>query len=244
MQMDYSNAGYLKPQDMPMFKRLGTSAQQIFDYFTPCNLCDIGMKRQFGVCHSCWQQLPWLKQSIERNQQQVLVACDYAYPIDRIIQQFKYEQKLHHQRILDGLLLQLKLPKVQAIVPMPISADRLAERGFNQALLLAKALSKSLNVPVWQPVQRLAQHSQKGLSRLERLENIEQQFVAAPPNSIRYRKVLIVDDVLTTGSSISALSQVLNQLGCQHIYSACVAAAQPRQTKLIDFADTTESQSL
>ncbi|WP_312050373.1 ComF family protein [Acinetobacter courvalinii] len=223
-----------------MFKLLGRSAQQLFDYFTPCSLCDIGMKRQFGVCQSCWQQLPWLKQTIERNQQQIMVACHYQYPIDRIIQQFKYEQKLHHQRLLNGLLLQSRLPKVHAIVPMPISTDRLAERGFNQSLLLAQALSEHLNIPVWQPVQRLAQHSQKGLSRLERLENIEQQFVAAAPNQIRYRKVLIVDDVVTTGSSITALSQVLQQLGCQQVYSLCLAAAQHQEINSNAAADTME----
>ena len=225
MPMDCSNAGFLKPQDMPMFK-LFQKTQQLFDYFQPCYLCDIGIKGQHGICHSCWQQLPWLKQKIERNQQQIFVACHYDYPIDRIIQQFKYEQGLHHQRLLDGLLLQLKLPKVHAIVPMPISTDRLAERGFNQTLLLAKVLAKTLNLPVWQPVQRLAQHSQKGLSRLERLDHIEQQFIAAPPDQMRYRKVLIIDDVVTTGSSITALSTVLAQLGCQQIYSVCLAAAQ------------------
>jgi ComF family protein len=229
---------------MPMFKLLGRSAQQLFDYFTPCSLCDIGMKRQFGVCQSCWQQLPWLKQTIERNQQQIMVACHYQYPIDRIIQQFKYEQKLHHQRLLNGLLLQPRLPKVHAIVPMPISTDRLAERGFNQSLLLAQSLSEHLNIPVWQPVQRLAQHSQKGLSRLERLENIERQFVAAAPNQIRYRKVLIVDDVVTTGSSITALSQVLQQLGCQQVYSLCLAAAQHQEINSNAAADTTESPLL
>lgn len=229
---------------MPMFKLLGRSTQQLFDYFTPCSLCDIGMKRQFGVCQSCWQQLPWLKQSIERNQQQIMVACHYQYPIDRIIQQFKYEQKLHYQRLLNGLLLQPRLPKVHAIVPMPISTDRLVERGFNQSLLLAQALSEHLNIPVWQPVQRLAQHSQKELSRLERLENIEQQFVAAAPNQIRYRKVLIVDDVVTTGSSITALSQVLQQLGCQQVYSLCLAAAQHQEINSNAAADTMESPLL
>ena len=244
MQKVCSNAGYLKPQDMPMFKLLGKSAKQLFDYFTPCSLCDIGMKRHFGVCQSCWQQLPWFKQSIERNQQQILVACHYQYPIDRIIQQFKYEQKLHHQRLLNGLLLQVRLPKVHAIVPMPISTDRLVEHGFNQTLLLAQSLSQHLNIPVWQPVQRLAQHSQKGLSRLERLENIEQQFVAVAPNQIRYRKVLIVDDVVTTGSSITALSQVLEQLGCQQVYSLCLAAAQDQEINSNHAADTTELQLL
>ena len=209
---------------MPMFK-LQQKTQQLFDYFSPCNLCDIGHRKQFGLCQNCWQQLPWLKQTIERNQQQIFVSCHYDYPIDRIIQQFKYEQGLHHQRLLNGLLLQLKLPKVHAIVPMPISTERLAERGFNQSILLAKALSQTLHVPIWQPVQRLAQHSQKGLSRLERLDHIEQQFIIATPNKIRYRKVLIIDDVVTTGSSITALSNTLQQLGCQQIYSACLAAA-------------------
>jgi ComF family protein len=124
---------------------------------------------------------------------------------------------------------------------MPISTDRLVERGFNQTLLLAQALSKSLNLPIWQPVQRLAQHSQKGLSRIERLENIEQQFVAIPPNHLRYRKVLIIDDVVTTGSSITALSHVLQQLGCQQIYSICLAAAVNHQASTLNFSDTMES---
>ncbi len=227
---------------MPMFKSLSTHAQRLFDYVTPCSLCEVGIKQQFGICQSCWQQLPWLKQQIQRNHQQVYVACHYDYPINRIIQQFKYEQKLHHQRLLNGVLLQLRLPKVHAIVPMPISTDRLVERGFNQTLLLAKALGKKLDVPVWQPIQRLAQHSQKGLSRLERLENIEQQFVAKPSNTICYRTVLILDDVMTTGSSITALSQALEQLGCQKIYAVCLAAGQVKDhPSSFDFADTMES---
>ena len=90
-------------------------------------------------------------------------------------------------------------------------------------------------------MQRLAQHSQKGLSRIERLENIEQQFVATPPNHLRYRKVLIIDDVVTTGSSITALSHVLQQLGCQQIYSICLAAAVNHQASTLNFSDTMES---
>ncbi|WP_109441521.1 ComF family protein [Acinetobacter haemolyticus] len=215
-----------------MFKLLNHQTQRILDHFTACDLCEIGTKQYFGVCKNCWEQMPWLQQKIERNQQQVFVACHYQYPINRIIQQFKYEQKLHHQRLLSGILQQVKLPKVQAIVPMPISTDRLVERGFNQSLLLAQALAQTLNIPVWQPVQRLAQHSQKGLSRLERLENIEHQFVAHPPNKIRYRTVLIVDDVITTGSSIDALSQRLHQLGCQKIYAVCLAAGGVKHSPL------------
>ena len=59
-------------------------------------------------------------------------ACDYAYPMDRLIQLFKYEQKLHLEPLLAGALLALKFPKVSAVVPMPISTERLVERGYNQ----------------------------------------------------------------------------------------------------------------
>ena len=109
---------------------------------------------------------------------------------------------------------------------MPISSQRLAERGYNQSLVLAKILAKQLNIPVWQPVARLAQHSQKGLSRIERLDQIEQQFVIATKTRVRYRTVLMLDDVVTTGSSLHALKQKLEQLGCQKIYAACIASAE------------------
>ncbi|MFV5344742.1 phosphoribosyltransferase family protein [Acinetobacter oleivorans] len=198
--------------------------QHLIQLLSPCLLCESDVREKHSLCKDCWKQLPWLKQTIQRNDQSVLVACDYAYPVSRIIQQFKYEQKLHYEILLGEILKQLKFPKVQAIVPMPISNQRLIERGFNQSLLLANILSKQLKIPVWQPVQRLAEHSQKGLSRLERFENIEQQFIALSQEKRRYRRVLIIDDVITTGSSIYALSQALKQLGCTSIYAACLAA--------------------
>lgn len=198
--------------------------QHLIQLLSPCLLCESDVREKHSLCKDCWKQLPWLKQTIQRNDQLVLVACDYAYPVSRIIQQFKYEQKLHYEILLGEILKQLKFPKVQAIVPMPISNQRLIERGFNQSLLLANILSKQLKIPVWQPVQRLAEHSQKGLSRLERFENIEQQFIALTQEKRRYRRVLIIDDVITTGSSIHALSQALQQLGCTSIHAACLAA--------------------
>ena len=129
--------------------------QPLIQLFSPCSLCELGAREKYSLCKDCWEQLPWLKQTIQRNNHSVLVACNYAYPVNRIIQQFKYEQKLHYQILLSEILKQLKFPKVQAIVPMPISNQRLIERGFNQSLLLANILSKHLKIPVWQPIQRL-----------------------------------------------------------------------------------------
>ncbi len=192
----------------------------------PCQLCHSDYQAMHSVCQECWQQLPWAHQSVQRQEIQVHIACHYAYPIDRLIQLYKYEQKLYLEALLAGTLLSLQLPKVSAVVPMPISTERLVERGYNQSLLLARQVARQLKVPVWQPIRRLQQHSQKGLSRLERIENIEAQFQINTASKLRYRKVLIIDDVVTTGSSIYALSQQLKALGCQQIYAACVAGAK------------------
>jgi ComF family protein len=192
---------------------------------SPCQLCNTEQQQIHSVCADCWQQLPWLKSTVQRQEMEIHTTCHYDYPIDRIIQKFKYEQQLHFQQLLAGAFMQLRLPKIQAIVPMPISNQRLAERGYNQSLVLGKTLAKQLNLPIWQPITRLQQHSQKGLTRLERIENIQQQFQINTTSKLRYRRVLILDDVVTTGSSIFALKQKLEQLGCQKVYAACIASA-------------------
>ena len=192
---------------------------------SPCQLCNVEQQQIHSVCADCWQQLPWLKSTVQRQEMEIHTTCHYDYPIDRIIQKFKYEQQLHFQQLLAGALMQLRLPKIQAIVPMPISKQRLTERGYNQSLVLGKILAKQLNLPIWQPITRLQQHSQKGLTRLERIENIQQQFQINTTSKLHYRRVLILDDVVTTGSSIFALKQKLEQLGCQKVYAACIASA-------------------
>ena len=199
-------------------------------WLTPCSLCGLGHQQSHSLCHDCWEQLPWFQQAnqtqIFRNEMQIHVALNYQFPIDRLIQKYKYEQQLHFQTLLTHSLMQLRLPKVQAIVPMPISTERLAERGYNQMLIIANLLSKKLNIPVWQPVIRLAQHSQKGLSRVERMENIVDQFEIIKTERRKYRKVLIIDDVVTTGSSLRAMKMALEKLGCQQIELACISAAK------------------
>lgn len=211
---------------MPMFKPFLSSAQQWLHSVLPCQFCGLERGHQASLCQDCWNHLPWFKQSVQRQEIEVQVACHYAYPIDRVIQQFKYEQQLHFQILLTGLLKQLEYRQIQAIVPMPISTQRLAERGYNQSIILAQRLGQHLNIPVWQPIQRQHQHAQKGLSRLERLDQIEQQFKIAPTNALRYRRVLMLDDVVTTGSSLKTLERALAELGCRKIEAVCIAAAQ------------------
>ncbi|WP_025095674.1 ComF family protein [Acinetobacter soli] len=211
---------------MPMFKAVYHSLHTLWQHTRHCPLCGHSAAHSpYVICTDCWQDLPWLNDSVLRHELNIQAACEYADPINQIVQQFKYHEKLHHQRLLTQLILQLPLPRVQAIVPMPISTARLCERGYNQAMLIAEGVAKQLNLPIWQPVLRRAEHTQKGLSRLERIAGIEQQFVPDLRVRTRFRRVMIIDDVVTTGSSIYALSQALTTLGCQRIYPVCVATA-------------------
>jgi ComF family protein len=220
----YFNAGFLKHRGMLMFSLFIKSKNWLAHHF-PCQLCGLDSQHKATVCQDCWTQLPWETEKIIKQEIPIFVACRYEYPINRIIQKFKYEQQLHFQHLLATLILQSHLPKVQAIVPMPISEERLIERGYNQSLEVAKIVAKILNIPIWQPIQRMHQHSQKGLTRLERIEDIQSQFQIKNDHKIRYRRVLILDDVVTTGSSILALKQSLEQLGCQKIFACAIANA-------------------
>jgi len=207
-----------------MFNILKKS-QHLIQHFFPCQLCGTDQQDQYSICQNCWEQLPWMNQVITKQEISFYIACQYHFPIDRVIQKFKYEHQLHWQNLLTGLILQLPLPKVQAIVPMPISEARLIERGYNQTLEIAKHVGKVLNIPIWQPIERIHQHTQKGLDRFERIENIQNQFkMIKTQKQLRYRRVLILDDVVTTGSSVLALKLKLEQMGCQNVYACAIAS--------------------
>lgn len=226
---------------MPMLYRLQQRFKRALARVLPCMLCGLDHQHNHGLCQDCWQDLPWSKHTIHRHEQDILVACHYRFPIDRLIQKFKYEQHLHYQALFAACILSLDLPQVDALVPMPISKQRLIERGYNQMKLIADTVSAQLGLPIWQPIIRAAQHAQKGLSRVERLEQIKQQFRASPTLEHHYPRVLILDDVVTTGSSVHALAQALKQLGCTEVYIASIAAGQLKPQRLQSAADTTES---
>lgn len=207
------------------FKPIQRTWWQFLQHIFPCILCQSGYSTHAGVCETCWQHLPWALTTVQREGLSIHIAYHYQYPINSLILHYKYHHQLIYKHLFVQALLQLKLPRAQAIVAMPISEERLAERGFNQTLILAQALSRYLNLPVWQPVLRLNAQHQKGLSRTERLEHIDEQFQIIQTEKHHYRQVLVIDDVVTTGASLSALTKALQQLGCEKISYICVAAA-------------------
>jgi len=122
-----------------------------------------------------------------------------------------------------------QLPAVDGVVAVPMHASRLAERGFNQAAVLASALHWELGLPIIDGVQRTEPtQSQIFLSRHDRLNNLKNAFSVREPRSVTGRSVWLVDDVTTTGATLDAVAEVLRASGAQAIYGLCLAAGQEK----------------
>ncbi len=146
-------------------------------------------------------------------------AFEYRFPLDRLVQRFKYAGDLAIGRWLAlelaGRVREEERPEV--LVPMPLTAARLRERGFNQAAQITRVVSKSLGVPAaLQVVERVRDApSQSGLGRRARRANLRGAFRCRA--SLRGRHVVLVDDVITTGASADAVCAVLKRAGAARV---------------------------
>jgi ComF family protein len=112
------------------------------------------------------------------------------------------------------------------IVPVPLHRAREKERGFNQSELLARHLTSALGLepPVTALTRRAQAVSQTSLSRTERLKNIRDNFAVTGGKMVRGRTVLLIDDVLTTGATMSECARVLKQAGAKKVMGFTLAS--------------------
>lgn len=110
------------------------------------------------------------------------------------------------------------------LVPIPLHPKRLRQRGYNHAKLLAEGLSKSLNLKLLEALQRTKEtKSQFGLTLKERKENIKNAFILNTKYIIRNTNVLLVDDILTTGSTLLEAARILKKNGVKRVWGLTLA---------------------
>lgn len=190
-----------------------------------CGLCDFQPALlDLALCLGCHQDLPWRLDRIRLDQVDIQVIFDYQWPVDRLLHLFKYQQRLDLLPILRHALQQQPRLEIDAIVAMPCSATRLRQRGYNQAHLLAQQLSQLWQVPIWPHLHRIKhQTAQQRLDRAERLSNLQDAF-AVTPQQCPPARLLLIDDVLTTGSSFCSAAQTLQQAGAIHLQGLIIAS--------------------
>lgn len=113
----------------------------------------------------------------------------------------------------------------EAIIPVPLHPNRLRERGFNQALLLGKILGRTINKKVFPRALRRIRNTipQVQLDHGEREKNVRGAFVVREPQKILDKRLLLVDDVFTTGATVNECARVLKKSGAKEVFVLTLA---------------------
>lgn len=119
------------------------------------------------------------------------------------------------------------MPKTHLILPVPLHIRRLRERGFNQSAFLARSMGRGLHLPVRFDVldRKCWTEPQTRLSREERLQNVKDAFVVLKPGAVAERSVLLIDDVYTTGTTLSECARTLKEAGAAEVHAVTVTRA-------------------
>ena len=151
----------------------------------------------------------------------------YDQSLRGAIHQFKYNGKVGLDRPL-GVLLERGVDsalKIDLVVPVPLSPQRLRQRSYNQALLLAREFARIKNLPVTTDLLLKVREtkSQQGLSAKERVKNLQGAFELQ--RTVFGSTILLIDDVMTTGATVEACSQALLANGAEAVYVAVIGRA-------------------
>jgi ComF family protein len=204
-----------------------------------CSRCAAGLPRNDHPCRCCALPLPATSkpdslcgecQNHRRPYDRVTAPCLYKGEIQRLHQAFKFHRKLSAGRLLSDLLCDAIEARgetnVQLLIPVPLHPSRVRQRGFNQAMEIARIASRRFGIPVDQScIRRIAATApQSGLTKRERIKNIRGAFAMKRP--VEPEQVAIIDDVMTTGMTIEQVARVLRQHGVRRI-DAWVVARRP-----------------
>jgi ComF family protein len=162
----------------------------------------------------------------------IVAAAEYCDPLGAALRSFKYRYRRELARALVDVLLQgvgHRLPPHDILVPVPLFASRQRERGFNHAAVLARGLAQALGCrydgTLLERVRPTAQQAR--LSRQQRRANLAGAFAAAPHRATGQR-VVVVDDICTTGSTLEACALALTAAGAREVWGCAVARTVER----------------
>lgn len=176
-----------------------------------------------GNCLVCSDRM-WY---IDRN----IAALEYDTQLKELLFQFKANQKKRLYRHLSSILADRLsgeefMRRIDLIIPVPVSKKRLRERGYNQAFLLASETAERCNLPVSEVlVTSPGKTNQKNMSYARRFLNVPGKFRIKEPCSLSGKRIILIDDVFTTGATINECGRILKEAGAEEIFSATLARA-------------------
>lgn len=209
---------------MPLCRSCRLDLPQII---SACQQCAIPLKAaEILRCGQCIQDPPSVDYAIS--------LYHYETPLDYLIGQLKYHQKLSYASIMGDLLkekilnLDVEHQLPQAIIAVPLYKKRLLQRGFNQSLEIVKSIAKEKKIPILlDAVDRVRDTpTQRSLNKKERKKNVKGCFDVV--REIKQSHIVIVDDVVTTGATSNELARVLKTAGVGTVGVWSIARAETK----------------
>jgi ComF family protein len=164
-----------------------------------------------------------------------IFAVDYAPPLDQLVLQLKFSARLplapwFAEMLRDAVLAKTGLPLPDLLCPVPLGPSRLVERGYNQALEIARPLARLLGVALHPTLaaRQLDTRAQSGVSPHDRAENIRGAFAISDPGLVQGRHIGIVDDVMTSGNTLEELAATFKRFGAARVSNLVFARTPPR----------------
>ena len=193
------------------------------------NVCPICGRKTFRpeICMECKSKPPLFKKAVS--------AYLYEDGVTVLISKFKngkpHLKELFADKIAERLV---GFPEFDCITYVPLTKKSLYRRGYNQSRLLAVALSKRVCTPViYGAIKRIKSGSaQKGLTGKQRVENVKNAFKVVKRDAVKGKKVLLVDDILTTGSTANEICRILLNAGALTAYVATVASVEYKTAEM------------
>ncbi len=159
----------------------------------------------------------------------------YDYPLDRLLQHYKYRESLYLANTFSSLFIDRLLnavpnrdTRIDLIIPMPMHHERIRQRGFNQALEIARDLSRKLHTALdfTSCTRTKLMPPQASLPLKKRISNVRGIFKCN--KNLQGLRVALVDDVMTTGASLNELAKTVKQAGAAHVECWVIARTLPK----------------
>lgn len=215
-----------------------------------CPVCDEILFTGSYICEDCRRKISFMKEpvckrcgkTLEQERQEYCSDCmrkkhyfvqgkavfEYQEEMKKSMYRFKYSNKREYADYygLEAVRLYgawIKRREIEAIVPVPMYIWKKRRRGYNQAEVFANRLGQLLQLPVeCNLVKRIRNtRPQKELNDVGRKENLKKAFKIVP-NIVKYKKILLIDDIYTTGCTIDAVAEVLLKAGVKEVYFICI----------------------
>lgn len=180
------------------------------------------------ICPSCYQKI--FSQPIIINKNLRIYALGYFnIPFNNLIREFKYHNRLFLRKIFAQALSNIiindyYLKACDYLVPVPLHKAKLRERGYNQSEILAKEIGKIINKEVSNClIRKKNTKSQTKLKEEKRIENVRNAFVFNNNYNIENKRIILIDDVMTTGATLNTCAQVLIENKAKEVFGLVIA---------------------